>query len=407
MCDPGGMPVGEPHPRRRYRWPVRNRVTGHRRTLGLSVTVAFAGVLAAGCAAAPVSGEPSGLPERKLTDVLTSAYAEFSFPGAIAGVWSPAGEWVGSVGTATAGTEEALTPGHHTRIGSITKTFTVTLLLQEVSRGSLALDDTIGKFVSGLPNGERATLRDLAQMTSGIPSYTAQESFLSDHFDNVDRAFTARELLNYVTDLEPLFAPGTAYDYSNTNTVALGMAVEAATGKDLGSLFTERIIEPLGLTGTVWPSESAALPAPYLSGQTLEGSPEGELKDSTTWNPSTANAAGEMISTLADLGVWARALGTGEGILDPAAQALRLASFEENLAIPGNSPADVYGLGAASGDGWIGHVGEIAGYSSAILSNPTTQTSIVVLVNSNVEVSGDLSAAPVIMSRLREVMAAG
>ncbi|MFM9135669.1 MAG: serine hydrolase domain-containing protein, partial [bacterium] len=154
--------------------------------------VAFAAVLAAGCAAAPVSGELSSLPERKLTDVLTSAYAEFGFPGAIAGVWSPAGEWVGTVGTATAGAEEPLTPGHHTRIGSITKTFTVTLLLQEVSRGSLALDDTIGKFVSGLPNGERATLRDLAQMTSGIPSYTAQESFLSDHFDDVDRAFTAR-----------------------------------------------------------------------------------------------------------------------------------------------------------------------------------------------------------------------
>lgn len=363
--------------------------------------------MAAGCAGAPASDEPSGLPDGKLTDVLTRAYAEFDFPGVIAGVWSPAGEWVGTVGTATAGTEEPLTPGHHTRIGSITKTFTVTLLLQEVSRGSLALDDTIGRYVSGLPNGDSATLRDLAQMTSGIPSYTAQESFLSDHFDDVDRAFTARELLDYVAGLDPLFAPGTAYDYSNTNTVALGMAVEAAAGKDLRSLFTERIIEPLGLSGTVWPSESATLPRPFLSGQTLEGAPEGELKDSTTWNPSIANAAGEMISTLTDLRVWARALGTGEGILDPATQALRRASFDENLAIPGNSPADVYGLGAASGDGWIGHVGEIAGYSSSILYDPTTQTSIVVVVNSNVEVIGELSAAPVIMSRLREVLAVG
>ena len=335
-----------------------------------------------------------------LQQVLILAQDDLGFPGALAGVWSPDGEWTGSVGTTGAGQQEAPTPADHTRIGSVTKTFTVTALLQQVDKGALSLSDPIEKYVPGLPNGKKATLRDLAQMTSGIPSYTQDEDWLTAYFTDTATTFTAQQLVDYVKGAKPMFRPGRKFYYSNTNTVALGMAIEKVTGRPLADVLNEGIIEPLGLTGTSWPGESPDLPEPYLSGQTEQGLPEGTVKDATNWNPSWANAAGEMISTLPDLHTWGVALGTGEGLLEPKTQKLRLDSLDENLSIKGNSRAAVYGIGLGRVKGWIGHTGELPGYNTSVQYDPETRTTVVVMVNSDIQ-----NPAVAVMEQLQAVLA--
>lgn len=342
--------------------------------------------------------------QQRLQTVLAQAQDDFGFPGVQAGVWSSDGQWVGTVGTAGADDQAPITPAHHTRIGSITKTFTVTALLQQVEKGTLSLSDPIEKYVPGLPNGKTATLRDLAQMTSGIPSYTQNKKWAISYFNDTSRTYTGEQLLDYVGGKKPMFKAGRKFYYSNTNTVALGMAIEKVTGKPLGKVFDEQIIEPLGLSGTSWPGESPDLPEPYLSGVTRQGLPEGEVKDATNWNPSWANAAGEMISTLDDLRAWGVALGTGEGILEPQTQAQRLASLDENTSIKGNSEDMVYGIGFGRVDGWIGHTGELPGYNTSVQYDPESETTIVVMVNSDIAGKDAAAPAPAVLDQLKEVL---
>lgn len=386
----------------------RSTVMSARSLVALVVGATVIALFLAGCRSTSSdtsSGTPLAEPMVGALDaVLSEAEVEFSLPGVIAGVWSPDGEWIGAVGTAGADRDDPITPTTHTRIGSVTKTFTVAALLRLVEQELMSLSDPIEKYVPGLPNGSTATLRDLAQMTSGIPSYTQNMPWLFAHYKDVDRAFTAEELLSYIRDEPALFEAGTRFDYSNSNTVAIGLAIEKATGQSLDQVLREQVIEPLGLTGTSWPGLSSDLPEPYLSGQTNEGLPEGTIKDATRWNPSWANAAGELISTLDDLKVWGQALGTGEGLLDPATHELQVASFEENAAIEGNSPDATYGIGVGLIDGWIGHTGELAGYNTSVLYDPNTHTTVVVVVNSNIPNAEGENPAPTISERLRAVL---
>lgn len=376
-------------------------------------TLAAGAVLVATLTSCSTSGSESspdpsgsGLPRQTqdaLQQVLISAQDDLGFPGVIAGVWSPSGEWVGTAGTTGADTQAAPTPSDHTRIGSVTKTFTVTALLQQVERGTMSLADPIEKYVPGLPNGRTATLRDLAQMTSGIPSYTQNRAWGTAYFADTASTYTAQQLVDYVKGKKPMFPAGKKFYYSNTNTVALGMAIAQATGKPLETVLADDILGPLGLTGTSWPGQSAELPQPYLSGVTEQGLPVGTEKDATMWNPSWGNAAGEMISTLDDLHTWGTALGTGKGILEPSTQKLRLRALRQNLAIPGNSRKLVYGLGMGRMDGWLGHTGELPGYNTSVLYDPKSETTAVVMVNSDIPADGK-NPAPYVMRQLQAVL---
>lgn len=379
-----------------------------RRSLAGSLLVAGV-ILGSGACAAQQEATPSATALRsdlqnRLQQVLDTAREDFGFAGVVAGVWSPDGAWIGSAGTDGAMSTQPITPRHHTRIGSVTKTFTVTLLLQEADKGTLSLSDPIEKYVPGLPNGTVATLRDLAQMTSGIPSYTESRDWAMDFFTDPVRSFTAEELLDYVRGTPALFAPGTQFHYSNSNTVALGLAIEKATGRPFGEVLDAQILTPLGMSETSWPGRSAAIPMPYLSGQTTQGLPEDTVKDATPWNPSWANAAGEMISTLEDLRVWGTALGTGEGILSAQSQQLRIASLDENLSIAGNTSDAVYGLGVGRIDGWIGHTGELPGYNTSVVYEQQRRTTVVVIVNSDIADAAGSNPAPETVRRIQDVL---
>ena len=303
-------------------------------------------------------------------------------PGTIVAVRSPEGTWISSYGVADLGTDAPMTADLHHRIASVTKSFTATLILQLVAEGELSLADPVSRYVPEVPHGDEITLADLITMRSGIRDYF--DSFLAEWISTSSVAYSADQMLAVSFAEPPLFAPDAGFDYSNANYLLLGQVVEKVTGNSFEQELDARIIEPLGLSGTSWPGESAAMPDPHSRGYShviaVDGAPaatsDGSLVDTTDFNPSWAGAAGEMIGTASDLLAYGRALGTGEGLLSEAAQTERLSSFQ-----PGWTEESQYGQGMICRSGWVGHGGDTLGFHTDVYYNGEIDTTIVVLMN--------------------------
>ncbi|OKK18480.1 beta-lactamase [Streptomyces sp. CB00455] len=302
-------------------------------------------------------------------------------PGVMVALSAPGkGEYVRAFGVADKATGAPMRTGLNMRIGSETKTFTVTAVLQLVDGGRVGLDDPIGKYVDGVPNGDRITLRELAGMRSGLFNYSEDEGFFKALTSDPRRPFTPRELLDYSFRHPVQFAPGAEFEYCNTNLVLLGLVVEKVTGKPLASSINDRVVGPAGLRHTLFPT-GAEFPAPHAHGYTNQTA-SGKTEDATDWNPSWGWAAGAMISDLADLRSWAKTLATGT-LLTPATQAERL-----KVSPAGNLPDTGYGLGIFDVDGWIGHNGSLPGYESLTVYLPQSRATLVVLLNTDISFEG-------------------
>ena len=333
------------------------------------------------------AGDTGQASEDALKAALEQSFSESGAPGVVAAVQTPEYTWVETRGVADLSSEEPMTPDVHQRIGSVTKTFTVSLLLQAEAEGLLSLNNTIDQYVQDIPNGDEITLRQMANMTSGIASYTFDEQWQDELFSDPQRVWTPEELVRFGIEDSPAFDPGTEFQYSNSNTVLLGLVLEQVAGKPIGDLYREGIIEPLGLQQTSFPNTDPSFPQPHAQGYTLQGQENGEVGNATDWNPSWGWTAGGMISTVDDLLVYGRALGTGEGLLPPEQQAERLESFLGD-DLPPNSLDRAYGLGLGREYGWLGHTGELPGYNTAVYYSPELDATVVVEVNSDIA-SGD------------------
>ena len=326
----------------------------------------------------------------RLDAAVTNALPQTAAPGAIVGVRTPEGSWTEGFGIADPQSGAQMEPGMHTRIGSVTKTFTGTIILQLAEDGQLSLDDPIGAYVTGIPNGDKITLRQLANMTSGVASYTASARFVDLYLEDPNMFFSPEDLVAYAVENSPLFEPGSAYDYSNTNTILLGMVIEKVTGQPVETALNTMIFEPLGLKNTSWPGRQTAIPAPYARGISLQGydaSPEAPL-DATNWNPASLWTAGEIISDVDDLLTYGKALATGRGLLDAKSQEQRLRSFQG---------PEGYGLALHCTDGWIGHTGELPGYTTIVYYNSKTDTTVAIQTNSDIP-SDDCGDAEALLS---------
>ncbi len=331
--------------------------------------------------------------EDDLNAALEQSFSETGAPGVVAAVQTPEYTWVGTLGVADLASEEPMSADMHQRIGSVTKTFTISLLLQAADEGLLSLDDTIDQYIEDIPNGDEITLRQMAEMTSGVASYTENKQWVKEELSDPHRVWKPEELAQIGMKDSPLFDPGTEWHYSDTNTVLLGLVLEQVTGETIGELYRERIIEPLGLQDTSFPNlADSSLPEPHAKGYTLQGqSSGGEPIDATDWSPSEAWTAGAMISTVEDLLTYGRALGTGEGLLSTEQQAERLDSFVSDLPPLNQPPLKgnlAYGLGLGNDRGWIGHNGEIPDYNTYLFYHPDLDAVVAVEVNSDIS-SGD------------------
>ncbi|BFV60955.1 serine hydrolase domain-containing protein [Kitasatospora sp. CMC57] len=335
------------------------------------------------------AAHPDGAPHQELDPALVARLdeaiarvrSEAGIPGVTVGLWLPGrGTYVRSTGVADTATGRPMTPDLNMRIGSETKTFTVTALLELVDDGLIGLDDPISAYLDCVPDGEHITIRQLAEMRSGLFSYTFDPDFVQALLSEPTRSFTPPELLDYAFRHPNVFAPGSAFEYSNTNIVLLGLVVEKLTGMPLADVIHQRVTGPAGLHHTFLP-EGAEFPEPHAHGYTRQ-TLSGEVADTTDWNPSWGWAAGAMISDLHDLHRWAKVVATGT-LLSPATQTQR----EQFLSLPGFSDGG-YGLGLFRTHGWVGHNGSLPGYESVTMYLPEQDATMVVLLNTDIPYAG-------------------
>ncbi|KPN18787.1 serine hydrolase domain-containing protein [Arthrobacter sp. Edens01] len=310
--------------------------------------------------------------QAELQAQLEQVMERYEVPGAAAGVWvAGAGSWQAVSGTADAAGGAAVSPGMEWPLRSITKSYTVTLLLQLADEGLLNLDDTIGEYVDGVTNGDRITLRQLAEMSSGNADYTG-DAFASEYEQDPARIFTLAELNSFVLGEPAEFEPGAQRVYTNANTNLLGAVIENVTGQPFSQVLGERILQPLALTSTSYVTDPSDWAQPHPTGYVEQ---DGVLEPQQE-NPSIFAAAGSLFSTVDDARVWAEALATGS-LLEADTQDERQAG----APLETGPPYDQYALGIGETGGWWGHNGEGIGFTSAAFHDPDTGATIVVFMN--------------------------
>jgi D-alanyl-D-alanine carboxypeptidase len=327
---------------------------------------------------APQRIDPGEL--RRLLDQIVAAGA----PGAAALVRDEHGVQQAASGLADLRTGRPMRPKLNYRVASVTKPFVATVVLQQVAEGRLSLSDTVERWLPGiLPYGGQVSIRQLLNNTSGVPEYLLVPLLeLYESKQGRFRSWTPRELVALVAGQSPLFPPGTTYSYSNTNYVLAGLIVEAATGRTLGQELKRRIIRPLGLRDTFFPVNRPDIPGRNARGYSLplgDQGPvlDGPLLDFTVYNPSLAWAAGNLVSDLADLQRFFRALLDGR-LLPPELLA------EMTTTVPIGQGAG-YGLGLLVLETpcgrLIGHDGGIPGFITIVLSTQDGRRQFGIMVN--------------------------
>jgi D-alanyl-D-alanine carboxypeptidase len=334
--------------------------------------------------ATPVAGNdplPTDL-QLALEEIVDRGLAATYTPGALVGVWWPGqGSWTKAAGIGDLETGAPARLDDHVRIASNTKTFVATVVLQLVEEGKLGLDDTLGQYIPGIANGDDVTLRQLLGMTAGTYDYVRDPRVAVDYAADPMLPFTPDDALAIIRNAPADFPPGDRMQYSNSNYVLLGLIVEQVTRNAIAAEIDRRITAPLGLADTSFPT-TPDIPAPFMRGYAA-AAPGDPLVDVTRSNPAVPWASGAMISTVADMRIWADALAAGS-LLSPDMQRERL------VLAPMPSPYVElgYGLGIVSVAGVLGHSGGIAGYSSWIVHDPGTGATVVVVTNRSAEQGG-------------------
>ncbi|WP_048631868.1 serine hydrolase domain-containing protein [Mycolicibacterium aurum] len=207
----------------------------------------------------------------------------------------------------------------HFRNGAVAISYVATLLLKLAEEGTVSLDDRLSTWLPDIAHADRVTLRQLAQMTSGYVDYVIGNTEMNDaSYADPFRAWTTEELLAFATAEPLLYEPGTNWNYSHTNYVLLGLALEKATGETMADLLSDKVLGPLGLTNTV-ASLTPEIPSPALHAFTSErravlGIPAGTAfyEESTYWNPSwTITHGAVQTTTIGDLEATAVGIGSG------------------------------------------------------------------------------------------------
>lgn len=352
----------------------------HRRTmaaLAVFTLVAVAAPLSAGRA---VAGQGEDYPE--LRAVMQRLTTESGAPGALAVVSDRRGRTVITSGVGDLDTGAPPPRKSRFRIGSVTKTFTATVVLQLVGEGRIDLDAPVERYLPGLVrgngnDGRLISVRHLLQHRSGLPdNLTPQllQEVIAHPFEHRD----ALELLKRALERPNLFKPDERFGYSNTNYLLAGLIIEKVTGHRYGDEVRRRIIRPLRLRDTYTPGDRTGIRGPHPAGYIRTG-PGQELTEFTRYNPSVAWAGGEIISSGRDLNRFFAALLAGR-LLGPAE--LR----EMTQTRPTGRPSgDEYGLGLertslpCGGDYW-GHEGDSLGFS-VITGATTGGRQVTVMVN--------------------------
>jgi D-alanyl-D-alanine carboxypeptidase len=299
-------------------------------------------------------------------------------PAVLVGVWDGSGgSYVRAFGEADVASDRPLTPGDHFRIGSNTKTFVISVLLQLVDEGKLNLDDPLSRFSLGVtvPNATHITVRELCQMRSGLfEAYDVPE--FNDMQMKPEMMFDPRTVIGWAVKQQSYFPPGAGYHYSNTNYLLLGLIIETVTGHTVANEIRNRLLTPFDLKQTSYP-DVQTMPEPWAHGYGLD--PKRRWEDvSNTIPVSLMGAAGEMISDMEDIKQWVKLYVTGK-TNGAGTQHARM------TCIPTGTGNVSFGLGIGCSAGWYGYTGGLPGYNTANYYFPENDITVVAWVTMQAE----------------------
>ena len=287
------------------------------------------------------------------------------------------------------------------RLASTSKAFSGAVALFLVSEGVLSLNDTIGERLPGLPRSwHKITLRQLLNHTSGLPNFTEDPDYLAALGDSPKNAPQPRELLSYVED-EPLnFKPGTRYEYSNSDNIAVGLMVEEATGESYEQQLQEQVYGPLGLKKTTLP-RGPNLRKPFIHGYDNDPSQQPPEDVSEVLASGWVWASGGMVSTPSEFNEFVRGY-VGSELFNLKTRARQRQVFEGGSSDPPGPGKNSAGLGifryeTRCGTVW-GHTGNYPGYTQFMAASPNGKRSVTVSVN---EQLSPVQGAPGVFDALR------
>jgi D-alanyl-D-alanine carboxypeptidase len=298
-------------------------------------------------------------------------------PGVTAVLRGPGGLERYSAGSANLRSGRPISPRDHGRVGSVTKSFTATLVLQLAAEGRLGLDDSVERWLPGVvPDGDRITVGQLLNHSSGIADYCSVPGITLCDTPNPDptRRWTPEELVAIGVGAPPTFPPGEGWSYTNTDYTLLGMIIERATGRTLGAEYERRIFRPLGLDQTSFPT-STSMPRPVGHGYDVLA-PGTWPTDVTATSPTIAGSAGAIVSTPGDLQTFMRALLRGRLVSPSLLGEMKRptpGSLDGAYSLEGGG-VGTYGLGLihytwSKACGVWGHTGAFPGYRTIAVSN--------------------------------------
>ncbi|MBZ4223146.1 serine hydrolase domain-containing protein [Bacillus wiedmannii] len=288
---------------------------------------------------------------------------QLGFPGILAKTSEGGKTWSYAAGVANLSSKKPMKTDFRFRIGSVTKTFTATVVLQLAEENRLNLDDSIEKWLPGVIQGngyddKQITIRQVLNHTSGIAEYTRSKSF---NLMDTKKSYRAEELVKMGISMPPDFAPGKSWSYSNTGYVLLGILIETVTGNSYAEEIENRIIEPLELSNTFLPGNSSVIPGTKHARGYIQLDGASEPKDVTYYNPSMGSSAGDMISTADDLNKFFSYLLGGKLIKEQQLKQM-LTTVPTGEAALGRYGLGIYETKLPNGVSIWGHGGSIPGF---------------------------------------------
>jgi D-alanyl-D-alanine carboxypeptidase len=271
----------------------------------------------------------------------------------------------------------------HMRIASVAKMFSGAVALRLAQDGVLSLDDTIGELLPSMPTAWSAvTVRQLLNHTSGVPDYTESASFFEHARQNPRGYVSPPTLIDWVRSDGLVFAPGSRYEYSNTDNIVVGLIAEQLTGRSYRSLLGDFVFSPAKLRRTSFPGTRISLPSPFIHGYLTEpGEPPEDV--TTALSPSGAWASGAIVSTPADMGSFVRADLAGEFFgREQQREQLRFVPGSSSPPGPGTNAAGLAVFRYKTRCGTVyGHTGDFPGYVQWIAATKNGRRSATTTLN--------------------------
>ncbi len=346
--------------------------------LGLVALFTCATVSAAGIAGAATSpdGSLDGAVERFVA-------APGGSPGIAVVVQSGDQPVLHTAGVADTTTKAQVTLDDSMRLASVSKAFSGAAALAEVAKGSLSLDDTVGRWLPHLPKAwTRITLSQLLQHTSGVPDYTEPTSFWNAFSASPNDPPQPEKLLSFAESVPLEFQPGTRFHYSNSDNVIVGLMIEAATDRSYRDVLAADAFRPLGLNETSLPA-GADLPSPAVHGYVVDPPKEPkEIKLAMGW----VWAQGGIVSTPRDANTFVRGYVAGRmTTVDLQRAQFTFRAGSSQPPGPGRNSAGLALFRYRTKCGEVfGHTGNTFGYTQFVAASRDGTRSVVVSINAQI-----------------------